>query len=264
MNIRTGRQFIGGRRRRWPPRRFPMPALAQAKPKVVVIGGGPGGATRREIRRQGSAAHRRDAGRAGAGSSPPASTPISISAASATCKSITHSYDKLAKSLRHQARACRWRRRSTARRRRCGSPTARRCPTTGWWSRPASTSSSTPCPAIRKRPAEVMPHAWKPGAQTQLLKQPAQRAEGRRDHRDDRAAQSVSLPAGPLRARVDDGACAQDEGPQEIADHHPRSEAELLQAGPVHRRLGEALSRHGRVAGPEDARRHQGRRRQDR
>src|ERR1044072_7714621 len=38
----TRRQFIGGI---GAAAAFPMPALAQAKPKVVVIGGGPGGAT---------------------------------------------------------------------------------------------------------------------------------------------------------------------------------------------------------------------------
>ena len=41
-------------------------------------------------------------------------------------------------------------------------------------------------------------------------------------------------------------------------------EAELLQAGAVPGRLGEALPGHGRMAGPEDARRHQGRRPEDR
>ena len=39
----TRRQFIGGFGAA--AAAFPMPALAQAKPKVVVIGGGPGGAT---------------------------------------------------------------------------------------------------------------------------------------------------------------------------------------------------------------------------
>src|ERR1044072_8876008 len=38
----TRRQFIGGI---GAAAAFPMPALAQGKPKVVVVGGGPGGAT---------------------------------------------------------------------------------------------------------------------------------------------------------------------------------------------------------------------------
>jgi sulfide dehydrogenase [flavocytochrome c] flavoprotein chain len=39
------RQFIGGAGALAAAASFPMPAIAQAKPKVVVIGGGPGGAT---------------------------------------------------------------------------------------------------------------------------------------------------------------------------------------------------------------------------
>ena len=39
------RQFIGSIGAFAAAGAFPMPALAQAKPKVVVIGGGPGGAT---------------------------------------------------------------------------------------------------------------------------------------------------------------------------------------------------------------------------
>ncbi len=38
------RQFIGGIGA-LAASTFPMPAFAQAKPKVVVVGGGPGGAT---------------------------------------------------------------------------------------------------------------------------------------------------------------------------------------------------------------------------
>ena len=70
-----------------------MPALAQAKPKLVVIGGGPGGATIAKYVAKDS-----DGGVdvtlvEPSGSSPPASIPTSISAVSATWDSITHSYD---------------------------------------------------------------------------------------------------------------------------------------------------------------------------
>ena len=45
MTIITRRNFIGGIGALTAAGSFPMPAFAQAKPKVVVIGGGPGGAT---------------------------------------------------------------------------------------------------------------------------------------------------------------------------------------------------------------------------
>ena len=91
-----------------------------------------------------------------------------MSAATAQFKSITHSYDKVrqegVKVVHEAARLDRSRQEAGS----C-SRAASACPTTGSWSRPASTSSSTRCPAIRRPAAEVMPHAWKPGQQTELL-----------------------------------------------------------------------------------------------
>ena len=52
----------------------------------------------------------------------------------------------------------------------------------------------------------------RPGPQTQLLKKQLDALRGRRADRDGRAAQSLSLPARTLRARLDDGACAEGEG----------------------------------------------------
>ena len=86
---------------------LPMPALAQAKPKLVVVGGGPGGATVAKYVAKDPTARSRSRWSSRCGSSSPASTPTSISAASRRWESITHSYDKLASKygvkLVHQA-----------------------------------------------------------------------------------------------------------------------------------------------------------------
>ena len=257
MRSTNRRQFIGGVGALAAAGAFPLPAFAQAKPRLVVIGGGPGGAT---VAKYVAKDRRRiDV------------TLIEPAKQFTTCfhsnlylggfrpwESITHKYDKLAKhgvKLVHEPARAIDRDKKTVR-----SRAAQRSPTIALWSRPASTSSSTRCPAIRKRPARSMPHAWKPGPADPAPGEAAQRAQGRRHHRHDRAAEPVPLPARPLRARLDDGACAENQGSQEVAHRHHRPEGELLQAGPLRRGLAEALPRHGRVAGPEDARRHQERR----
>ena len=130
-----------------------MPALAQAKPRVVVIGGGPGGATvAKYVAKDGGAID---------------VTLVEPLKQFTTCfhsnlylggfrsfESITHTYDKLASKLRHQAQppdGGRDRPRQEAgaarRRHRALLRPARA-------SRPASTSSSTPCPAIRRPRSE--------------------------------------------------------------------------------------------------------------
>ena len=53
-------------------------------------------------------------------------------------------------------------------------------------------------PGYSEAASQIMPHAWKPGAQTQLAGEAAQRAQRRRADRDDRAAQSLPLPARAL------------------------------------------------------------------
>ena len=145
-----------------------MPAFAQAKPKVVVVGGGPGGATvAKYVAKDGG---------------------IDVSLVEpakrfTTCfhsnlylggfktwEEITHSYDKIAKAygIKHvRQMASRGR---PGEEDRCSSPTARRCLTTGWCWRPASTSSSTSVPGYSEEASKKLPHAWKAGAQTQLLK----------------------------------------------------------------------------------------------
>ncbi len=50
-------------------------------------------------------------------------------------------------------------------------------------------------PGYSEAVSNIMPHAWKPGPQTQLLQESAQCAQGRRLDRHDHAAEPVSLPA---------------------------------------------------------------------
>ena len=90
------------------------------------------------------------------------------------------------------------------------SPAASAFPTTGSWSRPASTSSSTRVPGYSEAAARGHAARLEARRADRAAGQEAQRAEGRRHHRDDRAAQSLSLPARALRARLDVRACAQD------------------------------------------------------
>ena len=228
------RQFIGGVGA-LAASTFPMPAFAQAKPKVVVIGGGPGGATvAKYVAKDGGI----DV------------TLVEPARRFTTCfhsnlylggfktwESITHSYDKIAKAygikhVRQMAaaidrdeaqRAARQRHRAAL---RPAGDRARDRPEVRFGARLFGGGQRQAAARLEGRSAD-------PAAA-----QAAQCAVGRRDDRDDRAAQSLSLPARPLRAHLDDGACAQGQGPQEIAHRRPRSEAELLQAGRCSWRAG--------------------------
>ena len=146
---------------------FPMPAFAQAKPKVVVVGGGPGGATvAKYVAKEGG---------------------IDVSLVEpakrfTTCfhsnlylggfktwEEITHSYDKIAKA--YGIKHVRLRATTIDREKKLVHfASGRRCPTTGWCWRPASTSSSNSVPGYSEEVSEKLPHAWQAGAQTQLLK----------------------------------------------------------------------------------------------
>ena len=109
-----------------------------------------------------------------------------------------------------------------------------------------------------------MPHAWKPGAQTELLVKKLNALKDGDTIVMVAPPNPYPLPARALRARLDVRACAQEKGHKKskiiVLDPKP----DLLQAGAVPGRLGEALSRHDRVAGPQDAWRDQGRRSEDR
>ena len=53
-------------------------------------------------------------------------------------------------------------------------------------------------PGYSEAAAQIMPHAWKPGAQTELLVKKLNALKDGDTDRDGRAAQSVSLSARPL------------------------------------------------------------------
>ena len=261
----TNRRTVSGRRRRRSRRRAasPMPALAQAKPKVVVIGGGPGGATlARYVAKDSAGAIE--------------VTLVEPLKQFTTCfhsnlylggfrtfESITHSYDKLAskhgvKLVHQMAAAHRPRQEDRAARRRhaavlrpaggrarhrpqvrlgarlFGSRQPKRCRTPGSPARRRSCSSASSTRSTDGATIVMIappnPYRCPPG--------PYER---------------VSMMAHVLKAK----------GHKKSRIIVARSEGELLQAGRCSGRLGEALPRHGRVAGPEDARRHQERRSQD-
>ena len=196
---------------------FAPRALGQAKPKLVVIGGGPGGGTvARYVNKDAAGAI--DV------------TLIEPQAKFTTCffsnlyvggfrnfASITHDYDKVARGACGSSTTAPAR--STASARRCGSPAARRVPYDRLVVAPGIDLKFDSVPGYSEAAAETMPHAWQAGAQTQLLDRSPQCAGRRRSHRHDRAAQPVPLPARPLRARLDVRARAQAQGPQALEDH---------------------------------------------
>jgi len=148
---------------------FPRPVFAQAKPKVVVIGGGPGGATAAKyIAKDSNGAIE--------------VTLVEPAREFTTCfhsnlylggfrdwGSITHSYDKLASNygikLVHQAAQAIDRDKKSVRL-ADGSELA--------YDRlvlsPGIDIKFDSVPGYSEAAAELMPHAWKPGPQTQLLK----------------------------------------------------------------------------------------------
>jgi sulfide dehydrogenase [flavocytochrome c] flavoprotein chain len=148
---------------------FPMPALAQAKPKLVVVGGGPGGATiAKYVAKDSNGAVE--------------VTLVEPLRQFTTCfhsnlylggfrnwESITHSYDALASKhgvkLVHQAAQAIDREKKSVRL-ADGSQLA--------YDRlvvaPGIDIKFDSVPGYSEAASEKMPHAWKPGPQTQLLK----------------------------------------------------------------------------------------------
>ena len=188
---------------------FAPAVLGQGKPKLVVIGGGPGGGTvARYVNKDPKGAIE--------------VTLIEPQKNFTTCffsniyvggyrdfNSITHSYDKVRKEgvkVVHEAAAVDRPRQEAgrARRRRARAlrPARRRAR--------HRHQVRLACRAIRRRPPRSCRTPGSPGAQTELLVRKLNALQGRRHHRDDRAAQSLSLPARAVRARVDVRACAQD------------------------------------------------------
>ena len=101
-------------------------------------------------------------------------------------------------------------------------------------------------PGYTERAADIMPHAWKAGEQTLLLRSQLEAMEDGGTVVIVGAGQSVPLPARPLRAREPDRALPQDQEAEVEADH-PRRQGCILQAAPVPERLEGALSRSHRM-----------------
>ena len=147
---------------------FPMPVLAQAKPKLVIVGGGPGGATVAKY-----------AAKDFAGALEV--TLVEPLRQFTTCfhsnlylggfrnwESITHSYDALAKygiKLAHQAALAIDRERKSVRLADGSQLSYDRLVLA-----PGIDLKFDSVPGYSEAAAETMPHAWKPGPQTQLLK----------------------------------------------------------------------------------------------
>ena len=95
--------------------------------------------------------------------------------------------------------------------------------------------------------ARIMPHAYNTdAAQKHLLEAAVAVHAQRRDRGDGDAQQSVSLSAGALRARVHDRPLSQD--PEaEVEARHPRPQEGVLQAAGVHRGVRAALQGHHRA-----------------
>jgi sulfide dehydrogenase [flavocytochrome c] flavoprotein subunit len=160
----TRRQFIGGI---GAAAAFPMPALAQAKPKVVVIGGGPGGATAAKyVAKDGGV----DV------------TLIEPAARFTTCfhsnlylggfkswESITHSYDKIVKAygIKHvrQTAVSGDRDKKVVR-----LADGRTLPYDRLVLSPGIDLKFDSVPGWSEAASEKLPHAWKAGPQTQTLR----------------------------------------------------------------------------------------------
>ena len=171
-----------------------MPALAQAKPKVVVIGGGPGGATlAKYIAKDANGAIE--------------VTLVEPLRQFVTCfhsnlylggfrtfESMTHSYDTLASKygvkLAHQMAQGIDRDKKTVRLADGTVLAYDRLAVA-----PGIDIKFDSVPGYSEAAADAMPHAWKPGRADPVAQAPARRAGGRRHHRDGRTAQSVPLPA---------------------------------------------------------------------
>ena len=165
----TRRQFLGGAGTAALASTFPLPALAQAKPKLVVIGGGPGGATvAKYVAKDSNGAVE--------------VTLVDPAKQFTTCfhsnlylggfrsfESITHSYDKLVskygiKHVRQMAQAIDREKRTV----RLANGT------TLAYDRllvaPGIDLKFDSVPGYSEAASQKMPHAWKAGPQTQLLR----------------------------------------------------------------------------------------------
>ena len=162
------RQFLGGAGALAAASTLPCPAFAQGKPKVVVIGGGPGGATAAKYIAKDSAGAIEV-------------TLVEPTKQFVTCfhsnlylggfrnfQSITHSYGALGKygvKLAHTTAAAIDKDKKTV---RLANGTT--LPYDRLVIAPGIDIKFDSVPGYSEAAAEIMPHAWKPGPQTQLLK----------------------------------------------------------------------------------------------
>lgn len=167
MTSTNRRQFIGGLGALSFAAGLPAPALAQAKPKVVVVGGGPGGATvAKYVAKDGGIEV----------------TLVEPASQFTTCfhsnlylggfknwESITHSYDQLVSKygIKHarQTAAAIDREKRTVRLANGDSLSYDRLVVA-----PGIDIKFDSVPGYSEAASEKLPHAWKPGPQTQLLK----------------------------------------------------------------------------------------------
>ena len=166
MNSTTRRHFIGGAGAAAAGIAFPMPAFAQAKPKVIVIGGGPGGATvAKYVAKDGGI----DV------------TLVEPLRQFTTCfhsnlylggfrsfQSITHSYDKLVKNygIKHARAMAAAIDRDKKTVRLANGTTV---PYDRLVVAPGIDIKFDSVPGYSEAVSNKLPHAWKPGPQTQLL-----------------------------------------------------------------------------------------------
>jgi NADPH-dependent 2,4-dienoyl-CoA reductase/sulfur reductase-like enzyme len=169
MTLTNRRTFLGGVGAIAATSGLAMPALAQAKPKLVVVGGGPGGATlARYVAKDSKGAIE--------------VTLVEPLKQFVTCfhsnlylggfrtfESITHSYDALASKygvkLAHQMAAAIDRDKKTVRLADGTQLSYDRLAVA-----PGIDIKFDSVPGYSEAAADAMPHAWKPGPQTQLLK----------------------------------------------------------------------------------------------
>ncbi len=166
MNSATRRYFIGGAGAAAAVIAFPMPAFAQAKPKVIVIGGGPGGSTvAKYVAKDGGI----DV------------TLVEPLRQFTTCfhsnlylggfrsfQSLTHSYDKLVKNygIKHARAMASAIDRDKKTVRLANGTTV---PYDRLVVAPGIDIKFDSVPGYSEAVSNKLPHAWKPGPQTQLL-----------------------------------------------------------------------------------------------
>ena len=147
---------------------LPCPAIAQAKPKVVVVGGGPGGATAAKY------VARDSAGAIDVTLVEPSRQYVTCFHSNQflggfqTFESLTRSYDRLTKygvRLAHEAAAAIDRDKKTVR--LAGGASL---PYDRLVIAPGIDIKFDSVPGYSEAASEIMPHAWKAGPQTQLLK----------------------------------------------------------------------------------------------